>query len=434
MLTPAQQRKLREASQRWFDLPERVKQHQVISRYRSDLVRFKTVHAGRRSFKTEIAKRVLVVEAMANTGVNLFFGAPTNLHAKGIAWKHLKQLAGPVIKNHSESELWIEVINGSTIHVVGFDKPERFEGRLWHGGVLDELSDMHPTVWLENVRPALSDTGGWCWLIGVPGGKNHYYELSQYAKQSGDPQWADYSWFSADTIDPAEVEQARAQYDERTFRQEYEGSFESYEGRAYVYYDSEKHRKPQFYSSRHSLCISCDFNLDPCIWIIGQDKDGFISIQDEIKQRQTDVWKMCGELKRRLEQRAGKDCRKHAVIFYGDYEHGKSRSVSAVASSWQIIRDEFVGWSVEFRYKPHPRILDRINSVNSKLRTTRGDIQLGLDPACVELHKDFEMVDLEMLRSPEKKSQAKDRTHASDNLGYWMDYEYPIRKAIVEQY
>ena len=35
--------------------------------------------------------------------------------------------------------------------------------------------------------------------------------------------------------------------------------------------------------------------------------------------------------------------------------------------------------------------------------------------------------------SAEKKAQAKDRTHASDNLGYWMDYEYAIRKGIWEQ-
>lgn len=409
-------------------MPERVKQHAVINKYRNAPVRFKTVHAGRRSFKTEIAKRTLVSDGLSLSGQRLFFGCPTREQAKRVAWNDLKTLAGPVIKDFSDSELWIKLWTGSEIWVIGFDRPERFDGAVWHGGVLDEFPDMHEDVWDEHVYPALIDTSGWCWLIGVPAGKNHYFDRSQYAKESGDPEWADYSWVSADVLNPLDIEKARSQYDERTFRQELEGSFESYEGRAYVYYVSDTHRKPQHFDSRCPISVSCDFNLDPCIWIIGQDKNSVISVQEEIKQRQTDVWKMCNELKRRLLERIGDEADKHPVIFYGDYEHGKTRGVSAVASSWQIIRDEFKLWNCEFRLKSHPRIIDRVNAVNSKLRSTKGTIQLMIDPACVELHKDFEMVDLNMLTSVTEKSKAGDRTHASDNIGYWIEYEYPVRR------
>ena len=406
----------------------------MISRYRNDLIRFKVVHAGRRSYKTEISKRTLVSEGMANVSQNFFFGAPTHGQAKAIAWNDLKELALPVTLDYSETELWIKLLTGSTIHAVGFDKPERFEGRLWHGGILDELPDMKPSVWNENVRPALTDTRGWCWLIGVPGGKNHYYELSQYALHSGDPEWADYNWFTSDVLDPDEVNKERDRLDERTFRQEYEGSFESYEGRAYSYYDSDKHRKVQSFDSRLPVRISCDFNLDPCVWVLGQDRSGFISIQDEVKQHRTDIWKMCGELKRRLETRVGGECRKHHTVFYGDYEHGQSRSVSATASSWQIIRDEFRDWNVEFRYRGHPRIIDRVNAVNSKLRTAKGEIQLGLDPSCVESHSDFEVVSIDMLQSPTEKNKMPNRTHASDCIGYWVSYDYPIRQTETKVY
>jgi hypothetical protein len=279
--------------------------------------------------------------------------------------------------------------------------------------------------------PALRDTKGWAWLIGVPEGRNHYYEVSEYAKHSGDPEWADYSWFSSDVMDVNEVEKERARLDERTFRQEYEGSFESYEGRAYVYYDSSVHRKPQVFSPDYPVSICCDFNLDPCIWEIGQDKAGFISYQDEIRQRQTDIWKMCGALKRKLDGLLGNRQHSHPIRFYGDFEHGQSRSVSATSTSWQILRDEFRGYNAEFKLKGHPRIVDRVNSVNSKLRSADGSVKLGVDPRCIELAKDFEMVSMEMLTG--SKDMAGERTHASDAAGYWIAFEYPIIKMTVRQ-
>jgi hypothetical protein len=359
----------------------------------------------------------------------LFFGAPTRDQAKRIAWEDLKTLSMPLWSEEpSESDLRIKLLTGSEIWVLGFDKPERAEGTVWHGGILDEFGNMKESVWSETMSPALRDTHGWCWMIGVPEGRNHYYELSLYARNAKDPEWQDFNWFTADVLDPEEIEKERLRLDERTFRQEYEGSFESYEGRAYVYYDSERHRKAQLFDSKFPVCVSCDFNLDPCVWIVGQDKAGFISVQEELKQRQTDIWKMCNELKRRLDGRIGIHSRKHPVIIYGDLEHGKTRSVSAVRSSWQILRDEFTEWNVEFRLRPHPRIVDRVNAVNSKLRNAKGDAQLGIDPKCVELHKDFEMVSLDILQSASEKGKQPDRTHASDNLGYWINYEYPVQR------
>lgn len=416
--------KLAKSSQRWFQLPARVQQHKTITDYRYKPVRFRIAHAGRRSFKTEIAKRTVIVEGMKQEAQSLFLGSPTRDQSKRIFWEDLKLLALPVTKDHSDSELWIKLITGSEIWVLGFDKPERFEGKRWNGGILDEFANMKESTWNENVMPALRDTKGWAWLIGVPEGKNHYFELSEYAKQSNDPEWADYSWFSKDVMDESEVEKERARLDERTFRQEYEGSFESYEGRAYVYYEALTHRKPQKFDPNFPLCFSLDFNLDPCIWELCQDRNGFISFQDEIKQRQTDIWKMCGSLKRRIEYLLGNKQFSHKLLFYGDYEHGQARSVSATSSSWQILRDEFRGYNAEFKLRGHPRIVDRVNSVNSKLRSADGSVNVGIDPKCIELCKDFEMVSMEMLTGT--KERAGERTHASDAAGYLINYEYPV--------
>ena len=352
---------------------------------------------------------------MQVVGRNFFFGAPTREQTKRIAWNDLKLFAEPVLKSKSETELWVELTTGSKIWCVGFDRPERFDGTPWHGGIVDEYGDMAEEVWPEHIYPALMDTGGWCWLIGVPAGRNHYFELSEYAR-SGDPDWEDYCWFSEDVLDPKEIDAARRTLDERTYRQELQGSFESYEGRAFPYYDSHVHRLPSHFVSNRSLCVACDFNLDPCIWVLGQDMGGTIVGLDEIVQHRTDIWKMCAELSKRAERYGAKQ-----LVFYGDFQHGKSRSVSAIASSWHIIREQFP--NADFRIRPNPRILDGVNAVNAKLRNTRGEVQFRLDPKCMESHKDFEQCGLQDIMD---RTEGKDRGHASSCFRYWVHYEYPV--------
>ena len=41
-----------------------------------------------------------------------------------------------------------------------------------------EYGNMKLEAWGANVRPALSDRKGWCDLIGVPEGRNHYYDTA----------------------------------------------------------------------------------------------------------------------------------------------------------------------------------------------------------------------------------------------------------------
>ncbi|MGT2493113.1 hypothetical protein ACU4GD_28025 [Cupriavidus basilensis] len=88
----------------------------------------------------------------------------------------------------SESDLIIYLDNGSEVHLIGLDRPERIEGILWSGGVIDEIADIKGEAWEANIRPALDtfnpsrpDYRAWCWLIGVPDGLNHYYDMAQYA-------------------------------------------------------------------------------------------------------------------------------------------------------------------------------------------------------------------------------------------------------------
>ena len=196
--------------------------------------RFRVVPAGRRSGKTESAKRKLVIESLGAKGwadPRFFAAAPTRDQAKAIYWSDLKAMIPPALKVETrESDLVIRMVNGAEIWVIGMDKPERIEGRPWNGGILDEFANMKAGAWGENVRPALSDRKGWCWLIGVPEGRNHYYDLWHYARGATDPEWDGFTWKSADILDPGEVEAARRQLDPLVVGDEHYGVARAVQG------------------------------------------------------------------------------------------------------------------------------------------------------------------------------------------------------------
>lgn len=231
-------------SPRWTQLRPHEKQ---AAFFRSPH-RFNIVPAGRRSGKTELAKRKLVTAALRGTKFDnprFFAAAPTRDQAKRIYWADLKALVSPDLKDGrpSESDLVIPLINGSEIYVVGMDKPERIEGQPWDGGILDEYGNMKEKAWPENIRPALSDRHGWCDFIGVPEGRNHYFDLTEKAREDfallgAQSPWAVFEWPSADILDPAEIEAARRDLHPSVFDQEYGGKFVDFSGVAI--FDTEK--------------------------------------------------------------------------------------------------------------------------------------------------------------------------------------------------
>ena len=254
-----------------------LRYHPEQDRLMKSPARFRVVPAGRRSGKTENAKRKIVKEALTVTGrsdARFFAAAPTRDQAKAIYWADLKAMIPSKLWREParETDLSIKLWNGAEIYVIGMDKPERIEGRPWDGGVLDEYANMKPGAWGENVRPALSDRKGWCWLIGVPEGRNHYYDLNQYALHGDDSEWDSFTWKSIDILDPAEVEAARRQLDPLVFQQEYEASFVNFVGRAYYPFAEAEHCAPLKYDPRKPIGFCFDFNVEPGVCAIVQEQ------------------------------------------------------------------------------------------------------------------------------------------------------------------
>jgi len=288
---------------RWYPLKPHPTQYRLVH----DRKRFPVVSAGRRSGKTEESKRFGAGEAITTQtkyDTNYyFFAAPVFNQAKRIYWQDVQDLTRPWWRDRpskSDYIIFTEYKNvKSEIHIVGLDRPERIEGSPWNGGVIDEYGNVKPNAWVENVFPALGDRDGWCWRIGVPEGRNHYYTDALDAcggvmpkTQAGtgavgynknDPTAGFYTWFSADILTEAQIEVYRRKMDERTFKQEMEGEFLSYAGVLYyTFSESNISAEIAYYNHQEPIILSCDFNKSPLSWGVMQRRNNKAIVCDEI--------------------------------------------------------------------------------------------------------------------------------------------------------
>ena len=418
--------------------PERLHSLTPIQkRYFNDRHRFIVVSAGRRSRKTLIARRKLLIEALSNPESKYIHAAPTHQQAKLIFWKGLKQHTYYFRKRKSDSELTITLKNNTIIQVVGLDKPERIEGQSdvpIRGIHITEFANTKPDAWGEHIRPILADTKGWAILDGVPEGFNHYYDIAlraaggtipvtipKYGAFGQNSEWAFYSWFSADVLDKNELENIREETDEKTFKQEYEGSFVSMEGLAY-YAFSDKNIKHCKYDPNLRIAIGMDFNVDPMCAVVGHIYPDRFEQFDEIILRNSNTDEMCQHLIRKYNLRKNNSFLD--VTVFPDATGG-ARKTSASLTDLQILRH--YGFRLKVP-KMNPYQTDRVNVVNSACNPLSGLPKYYVDPKCKKTIDDLGQVrrlaDGRLDKTQEKEGLP--RVHITDALGYLIYYSFPI--------
>jgi hypothetical protein len=423
---------------RWYPLRPHPEQLRLVN----STARFKVVPAGRRSGKTERAKRNLIIQALRESmegkwlDYRYFAAAPTREQSKNIWWSDLKAMIPPRLLGGPirESDLTIRLITGAEIVVVGLDRPARLEGRSWCGGVIDEIANVKEGAWGENIRPALADRQGWCWLIGAPEGRGSYYETYMYAISGQDPDWAGFHWVSADILPASEIESARRTLSEEMFQQEMEASFLTFAGRAYHSFDARTHCAPlsHLYEDRAPLIIMLDFNIQPGSAVVAQEMwlpvgaEGMGIIGEVAIPRHSTTPAVC----RRIAQDWG--AHRGPVHIYGDATGGSQGSSRLAGSDWDIVKAELrpvFGDRLSMRVPPaNPRERVRVNAVNSRLKSAAGDIRLMVDPVkAPNVVKDFEGVRLLEGGTGEIDKKADPHlSHWTDSVGYYVAKEFPI--------
>lgn len=401
--------------------------------------RFRILVAGRRFGKTYLAMVELCRSAWA-AGRLAWYVAPTYKQAKRVAWKPLKQMTRPYwASKPNETDLRIELITGGTICLRGADNYDSLRGDGLDFLILDEYASIAQEAWTEVLRPALADRQGRALFIGTPRGYNHFYDLYQAVQDQ--PQWATFQFTTEQggNVPRAELESATHELDERTYRQEFQASFENLaSGIVYYAFDRAGNVRPLDFDRRLPLFWALDFNINPMCSVIGQREGEWVYVLDEIVLPDSNTVAACEEFLERTRQWVVRCDLPIQLDVYGDAT-GDARRSSASRTDWQLVREFLSRYRDRYRTSFHvdssnPAVRDRVNCVNAKLHNQAGDRRLLVAPGSKQLIQDFERVHWKTdpngnpLNDIDKSDAA--RTHLTDALGYMIVHEFPMRETV----
>lgn len=389
--------------------------------------RFRVVVAGRRWGKTALSRTEMVTRAASKPKQKIWYVAPTFNMARQIMWDDLLEaIPSSWIKKKNESRLSVKLRNGSVIELKGADRPDTLRGIGLHFAVLDEYQDMKDEVWEKCVRPTLSSTGGKALIIGTPKAFNCLYDAyarGQMADMVTRGLWESWQFptSSSPFVPDHEIETAREELDVKTFRQEYEASFESMSGRVYYPFDRSKHVGDYPFDPTLPIWVGQDFNIDPMSSCILQPQpNGEIWAVDEIVLPSSNTEEVCQELERKYWRQQS------SVVIYPD-PAGAQRQHARGESDLSIMRDH--GFKKLSYHRKHPAIADRVNAVNRMLESADGTVRLRVDKRCKHL---ISSLDQTIYKAGTRDiDKAAGVEHITDAMGYCIEREFPVHKVHV---
>jgi hypothetical protein len=383
-----------------------------------DTRRFRVAVCGRRFGKTHLAMREIARFARQPDSLVLYC-APSYRMAKNIMWKKLKKqlLSLNWTKKINESELTIELINGSTIQLRGTENYDALRGTGNTFLVLDEVADMDPEVWYEVLRPTLSDTQGHALFLGTPKGMNWLKDLYDMAKI--DPEnWASYQYttLQGGNVPEEEVQAAKRDLDEKTFRQEYMATFEQYSGLIYYGFGDANVGPVPAITDKDILLIGLDFNVDPLSAVVATKQGDHLYVHEEIVIEGASTHDLISEVQRKWP--------KNRIEVFPDAS-GAQRRTSSTTTDHIILAN--ARWTVRVN-RTNPPVLDRIAAVNSRFKNSAGQSHVTINITCRKLIKGIgAQVYKEGTRIPDKDSGMD---HLNDAIGYLIHWFWPIKRIV----
>lgn len=388
--------------------------------------RFRVAICGRRFGKTFLAVRELCRFASVPNS-EVWFVSPSYRQSKQIVWRKLKNRLQDLhwIRKINETELSLELKNGSRISLKGADNADSLRGVGLDFLVLDEFADIDSEAFYEVLRPTLADRRGSALFIGTPRGKSNWsYDLYQMHQEDPD-NWASFQYTTLDggNVSSEEIEQARRDLDIRTFRQEFEATFETAGNRVYYAFDREHNVRPWTGEAVTTIAVGCDFNVSPmCAAIFARKGDDVWAI-DEIQMYSSNTQELAEEIHARYPH-----IRPERIFAYPD-PAGSARSTKSGGLTDHIILRN-AGFQVKAP-RAHQPVRDGINAVNSMLCSADNRRRFFVDPRCKNIIECLEKFGYK----PDTQIPDKDSgfDHMADAIRYYFDYVFPVRREVEYQ-
>ena len=401
--------------------------------------RFRDAVCGRRFGKTFLgAKEMrraakLAVKWQVSTDDEIWYAAPTFKQAKRVFWRRLKK----AIPAHwrfgkpNETECCITLRSGHIIRLVGLDSYDNLRGSGLFFALVDEWADCPYEAWEEVLRPMLSTCrytvdgierrGGHALRIGTPKGFNHCYD-TYLAGQPGAVDNDGYpirdhrSWLyttvQGGNVPEEEIEAARRSMDPRTYRQEYEASFENYQGVVYYCFDRRLNHTDETIQHIDHLHIGMDFNVGKMAGIVFVIRDGLPRAVDEL----IDIFDTPAIIEKIKERYPA-----HLITVYPDASGDNRKTSNASESDIALLRA--AGFEVVVN-PSNPAVKDRINSKNSMLCNTYGERRMLVNTQrCPRYTQSLERQVWDEKGQPDKTANFD---HPNDAGGYFIVKHWPL--------
>ena len=365
--------------------------------------RFRMLAAGRRFGKTHLSLVQLIVWAAAKSGSLNWYLAPTYRAAKSIAWRQLKAMVPQeLFADKNEVDLSIELTNGSRIELKGGDRYDSLRGNSLSNCILDEAAYIPPDCWEMVIRPALADQQGDAIFISTPAGFNHFHEWYEQAEHEPDWQTFAYNTIEGGNVPPEEVELARRTLDERTFRQEFEASFQSFSGLVFPSFGDDN-ISDTIEDLGGPVLVGLDFNVGVMAGVICSKAGDTLHQWDEIAIKNSNTSEVAQMLAQRFQGRR--------IICFPD-PTGRARKTSASgATDHGILRQ----YGIEVIAPKAPwSVKDRLQSTNFLICNAEDQRRYFIHPRCKNTIKG--------LRSVTYKEGSEDFIIDKDpGLEHWCD-------------
>ena len=385
--------------------------------------RFRVLVSGRRFGKTYLCITEMMKYA-TKVKQNIWYVAPTFKMAREIVWSKLKEMLSDFkwIDSINESNLSIKVKKtGSIISLKGCENYDSLRGVGIDFLILDEFADIDEKAWTEVLRAAVADTEGDVLMCGSPKGFGNW-SYRMYLKGKQDAEWDSFQFttLQGGMVSKEEIEQAKQDIDIRTFRQEFEGTFENYAGAVYYNFHAVENVKEKKIDFTKPLHIGLDFNVDPMSASVAQIDKEIIHFVDEIVIYSSNTDEMVEEIRDRYGD-------KTKIFIYPDPACRQRKTSAGGKTDLSILQN--AGFNVKCKFK-HSPVRDRINAVNSSLKSANGKRYIFVDPSCKIITKGLQrQIYKENTNIPDKE-QGFD--HMNDSIGYLVEIVKPLTRNITD--
>ena len=378
----------------------------------------------RQSGKTSVLRAIIYKEALESKKDILVF-AVTHRQVKYNLWKVLFEgqesiFPSHLIKSINRTDMYVELINGSTIRCSGLENVDAVLGATADTAIFDEAQSLSEDA-INKVQPVLSTRNGRMILAGTVRTRTNilwkYYEKGTLGHPDYTPGFRSWRITVHDSPtpnnNPQMIEFLKSSMSRQQFASEFLCDPDTGVGRVVPDFDSLLNRSDKQIDPNKGLIIGCDYNVSPMTAVIYQQFGNEIHAVDEIYLEDSNTQKMSTVIVNKYSKWKGR------IRVYPDAS-GSARRTSSDSTDHEIMRK--AGLSVITK-KANPLIIDRYNTFNYMVCDANENRRLFVHPKCTHLVNSLLGLTYDSNGKPDKSS---DLEHIVDAASYPIYHLYNI--------